>query len=131
MAAPSKALNITLWVAQIIVAVLLLWAASVKLLKPINDIPAMWPWAGQVSSTLVRFTGVVDLLGALGLILPPVFRLKPILTPLAAVGVVVLMICASIFHISRGEGSQIGINIVVLMIAAFIAWGRFKTIARR
>jgi len=122
---PSKALNITLWVAQLLLASSMVWAASMKLLQP-EKVAAMWPWAGQVSPALVKFTGIVDLLGGLGLVLPILLNIKPKLTPIAAICVIVLMVCASIFHVVRGEASQIGVNIVFASIAAFIAWGRFK-----
>lgn len=85
----------------------------------------MWPWAGQVSPSFVKFTGIIDLLGAVGLVFPALLRIRPWLTPLAATGIVLLMIAASIFHVSRGEASLIGFNIVVAAIAAFIAWGRY------
>jgi uncharacterized membrane protein YphA (DoxX/SURF4 family) len=121
---PSMALNITLWVAQFLLASSLVWAGFMKLFQP-EKVAAMWPWAGQVSDALVKFTGIVDLLGAIGLILPAMLRIKPKLTPIAALGVVALMITASIFHIVRGEASSIGANIVFGIIATFIAWGRF------
>ncbi len=123
---PSKVLNISLWVAQVLVAATLLWAAYVKLAEPVSTVAAMWPWAGEVSPVFLKFTGLVDLAGGLGLILPALLNIKPKLTPIAAVGVVVLMVCASVFHVVRGEASSIGFNIVFGLIAAFIAWGRFK-----
>ena len=122
----SKVLHITLWVAQLLLAFTLLWSGTMKLLQPIEQLSAMWPWAGEVPVALVKLTGIVDVLGAFGLVLPALLRIKPQLTPLAAVGVIVLMVCASIFHILRGETSQIGVNIVFAIIAAFVAWGRFK-----
>jgi hypothetical protein len=120
-----KLLNITLWIAQLLVALLLLWAGYVKLVKPIAELAAMWPWAGEVSAVFVRFTGVIDLLGAAGLVLPAALRIQPKLTPIAAIGIIILMVCASVFHVLRGEGASIGFNIGVIAIAAFIAWGRF------
>nr|WKN39937.1 DoxX family protein [Tunicatimonas sp. TK19036] len=122
----SKVLHITLWVAQLLLAFTLLWSGTMKLFQPIEQLSAMWPWAGEVPVALVKLTGIVDALGAFGLVLPALLRIKPQLTPLAAVGVIVLMVCASIFHILRGETSQIGVNIVFAIIAAFVAWGRFK-----
>ena len=122
----SKVLHITLWVAQLLLAFTLLWSGTMKLFQPIEQLSAMWPWAGEVPEALVKLTGIVDALGAFGLVLPALLRIKPQLTPLAAVGVIVLMVCASIFHILRGETSQIGVNIVFAIIAAFVAWGRFK-----
>lgn len=116
--------NILLWVAQGLLSATLLWSGSIKLFQPVNDLAAMWPWAGQVAPVLLRFTGIVDLLAAVGLILPMALNIKPKLTVYAAAGVVLLMLVASVFHIARGEASSIGINIVFAAIAAFIVWGR-------
>jgi hypothetical protein len=123
---PSKALHIALWVVQILVAITLLWASAVKLFQPVGEVAAMWPWAGEVPVAVLKLTGVVDLLGGLGLILPALLRIQPRLTPIAAVGIVVLMFCASAFHISRGEGSQIGFNVLFAALSAFVAWGRWR-----
>jgi len=120
----SKALHITLWIAQAVLAASLIWAAVMKLFQPIEVISAMWPWTYEVPVALVKFTGIIDLLGGLGLILPAMLRIKPGLTTVAACGVIVLMISASIFHISRGEASEIGVNILFAIIAAFVVWGR-------
>jgi len=122
----SKIIHITLWGAQVILAGSLIWAASMKLFQPIEKLSAMWPWTSQISVTAVKLTGIVDLLGALGLILPALLRTRPKLTPIAAIAIVLLMLCASIFHIARGEASLIGVNIVFAVIAAFVAWGRLR-----
>jgi hypothetical protein len=123
---PSKALHIALWVVQVLVATTLLWATAVKLFQPVGEVAAMWPWAGEVPVAVLKLTGVVDLLGGLGLTLPALLRIQPQLTPIAALGVVVLMVCASVFHIARGEGSQIGFNVVFAALSVFVAWGRFR-----
>ena len=84
------------------------------------------PWAAQVPEALVRFIGVAEVLGAVGLILPSLLRIQPKLTPIAAVGLALVMLFAVVFHISRGETPMIGMNFILIAIAAFIAWGRFK-----
>lgn len=86
----------------------------------------MWPWAGEVPVAVLKLTGVVDLLGGLGLILPALLQIQPRLTPIAAVGIVALMFCASLFHIVRGEGNQIGFNVVFAALSGFVAWGRLR-----
>jgi hypothetical protein len=123
---PSKLLNIILWVTQALLAATLIWAAAMKLFQPIEKLSAMWPWAGQVPVALVKFTGIIDLLGALGLLLPALLRIRPKLTPIVAVAIIVLMVCAGIFHTARGEASVIGVNIIFALMATFIAWGRFS-----
>ncbi|HVI47829.1 MAG TPA: DoxX family protein [Chitinophaga sp.] len=122
---PSKAMHIFLWIAQVLLAGILAWGAAEKLFRPISGLAAMWPWAGQIPAVFVRATGLIDLAGAAGLILPALLRIRPKLTPIAAVAVIVLMICAGAFHIIRGEAAVIGANIFFAAIAAFIAWGRF------
>ena len=69
---------------------------------------------------------MLDLLGGIGIILVALLKIKPGLTPVAASGVVLLMISASVFHISRGEASVIGFNIMLMLLASFITWGRYK-----
>lgn len=121
----SKPMHIALWVAQVLLAALLLSGFIMKFL-PIEKISAVMPWTGQVPVLVVRLLGVIDLLGAIGLILPALLLIKPQLTPWAALCIIALMICAIIFHVSRGEISVIGVNVFSLIIAGFIAWGRFK-----
>ena len=123
----SKAIHITLWIAQVVLAALLVMGAVMKFM-PIEKIAPMMPWMAQVSPMSVRLLGLVDLLGAIGIIIPSLLRIKPQLTPWAALCIIVLMLSASIFHVSRGEASAIGFNIFCALIATFIAWGRFKKV---
>jgi uncharacterized membrane protein YphA (DoxX/SURF4 family) len=122
----SKAMHISLWAAQIVLAIVFIWAAMMKLFQPAEKLAAMWPWTGQVPASLVKFTGIVDLLGGIGLVLPSLLHIKPKLTPITAIGIIVLMVCGSVFHILRGEASAIRVNIIFTCIAIFIAWGRFR-----
>jgi DoxX-like family len=72
----------------------------------------------------VRFMGVVDMAGGLGMLLPAITRIKPQLTVWAALGCVVLQACAMVFHISRGEAMVTPMNLVFLALSAFVFWGR-------
>lgn len=119
----SKAMHIALWVAQILLALIFVWAAYAKLFQPIEETAKMMPWA-QENPNLLKFTGMVEIIAALGLILPVAFGILPKLTVFAAYGIILLMIAASVFHVSRGESSLIGMNIAFLLLAVFIAWGR-------
>ncbi|RZJ53578.1 MAG: DoxX family protein [Flavobacterium sp.] len=119
-----KAIKIMLWSAQIILSIGFLWGSFLKLFFSVEKLAAMWPWAGQVSVLFLRFTGIIDLLGGIGILLPTVFNLKPKLVPVTAIAIIALMFCASIFHICRGEGSQIGINIFFVVLAGFVFFGR-------
>ena len=121
----NKGLHIGLWIAQALVALMLLWGASAKLGTPTEELAKMMPWAVE-NPLLVTLTGIVDLLGGLGLLLPALLRIKPQFTVYAAYGTIVLMVAAAIFHISRGEYESVGMNVVILLIAVFIAWGRSK-----
>jgi hypothetical protein len=120
----SKPVHVSLWIVQIVLSLMLIWSSAMKLFQSPKELSAMWPWAGEVSVSLVKITGVVDLLGALGLVLPMLLRIKPILTVAAALGIILLIICAAVFHISRGEGSQIMPNVIFALLAGFVAWGR-------
>jgi putative oxidoreductase len=121
-----KALHVTLWVAQVALALMFIMTGVMKLAQPIEELAKSLPWASQVPAAFVRFIGLSELLGGLGLILPAAFRIKPVLTPWAALGLATIMILASGFHLSRGESSVIGMNLILAAIALFIAWGRFK-----
>jgi uncharacterized membrane protein YphA (DoxX/SURF4 family) len=121
----SRTMNVILWIAQVILAVSFIWSATMKLFQPVGKLAEMWPWTA-VNAGLVKFTGVLDLMAGIGLVLPAILRIQPKLTIYAAYGTVGLMIAASIFHILRGEASQIGVNIFFAVIAVFIAWGRQK-----
>jgi hypothetical protein len=93
--------------------------------------PALWnqalhqiPWLPALSQHLFIFIGACEFLGGAGLILPRVTGVKPILTPIAAIGLTLVMILAAIFHIGRGEYGFLAINIVLGGVAAFIAYER-------
>jgi uncharacterized membrane protein YphA (DoxX/SURF4 family) len=119
---PSKFVNILLWIIQFLQSLTFLWSGSMKLFDP-AALP--WQWIRD-DPGLVKITAFFDLSAGFGLVLPALLRIKPGLTVYAAYGAILLMIAASIYHISRGEGSQIGFNIFMLALAAFIAWGRLK-----
>lgn len=99
-----------------------------KLLVPKEElVNAGQGWAEDVSAGNVRLIGVVEVLGAVGLILPalPAFvHIAPILVPLAAVGLVLVMVGAAVIHARRKEAPNLAVN-VVLIAALFVAWGRF------
>ena len=118
------ALHVALWGAQILLAAMFGFAGFTKLTAPMADLAGMMPWTAVVGETLTRFIGTSELLGAIGLLLPSLFRIQPKLSPLAAVGLTVVMVLASLFHISRGEYAVVPVNLVLGSIAAFVAWGR-------
>jgi len=119
----ARLYNILLWIAQVLTAGSLIWASAMKLLQPAEALAVMWPWTAD-HPVLVTVTGIADLLAGIGLIVPAIVRICPILSVYAAAGVVALMITATLFHIMRGEAAQTGINVFFALIALFIVWGR-------
>lgn len=122
----AKALNISLWAAQIFLVLVFFITGAGKLFLPMENLYALIPWTKDVSSIPVRLIGFSEIIGSIGLLLPSLLRIKPELTPWAAAGVAIVMLLAIFFNISMGETSVIGINILLFLIAVFIAWGRFK-----
>lgn len=122
----AKRQNNILWTLQVLLAALFLMAGSMKLFQPISELAKMLPWATEFPAVMVRFIGLSELLGAIGLLLPSIFRIQPILTPIAAIGLSIVQLLAMGFHLSRGESSMIGANIVFISLAVLIAWGRLK-----
>lgn len=121
----SRAVTIALWVVQILLSITLLYAAWMKLFSDRDALAAMWPWTAD-SPNLVKVTGVFDALGALGMIIPGITRMSDRWTAAAGIGIVLLMICATTFHISRGEAHLIGFNIVMAALGGFVAGGRWS-----
>jgi uncharacterized membrane protein YphA (DoxX/SURF4 family) len=121
--ARSKVLHITLWIAQAILAGMFILGGFMKTFTPIPELSVTMPWATDIPA-LTRFTGISELLAGLGLILPAALRIAPRLTVLSAYGLVLIMVLALLFHISRGEVSDISKNIVLGLLSFFIAWGR-------
>lgn len=121
----SRGLHIGLWVAQVLLGLAFIMAGQMKLFTGMDELAKTIPWAPEVGG-LTRFIGLSELLGGLGLILPAATRIKPILTPVAALGLLLVMVLAMGFHVMRGEFSALPINLVLGGIAAFIAWGRLK-----
>jgi uncharacterized membrane protein YphA (DoxX/SURF4 family) len=120
-------MNIVLWIIQILLALLFLFAGVTKLVLPIEVLTAMGsPNQVQLPGLFIRFIGVCETLGALGLILPGVFRRRRDLTPLAAIGLVIIMIGAVVLTIIA-DGVAAGIGpLVVGLLCAFVAYGRWN-----
>ena len=118
-------MDTALWILQVLLAVAFVGAGLMKLTQPKAKIAERMAWANDFSDTQVKFIGLVELLGAVGLILPAITRILPILTPLAAVGLVLTMIGAALTHIRRGEMPMVLPNLVLLVLAAIVAYGRF------
>jgi uncharacterized membrane protein YphA (DoxX/SURF4 family) len=118
-------MNVFLWVLQGLLAVAFAGAGFMKLTQPIEKLGKQMTWVPRFSPPVVRFVGAVELLGAIGLILPWATGIAKVLTPLAAVGLAVTMVLAAVHHLQHKEAKQLPINIVLFAIAAVIAIGRF------
>jgi putative oxidoreductase len=122
----SKALNVGLWIAQGLLAAAFFMAGSGKATQPIADLAVNMAWVTALPEAMVRFIGTVEVLGAIGLLLPALTRFKTWLTPLAAAGLTTIMALAIPFHLARSEPQGVVVNLVLGSVAAFIAWGRYK-----
>lgn len=119
-------MNIALWIAQLFLAFSLFYSGGTKAFVTIADLAVQWPSIGAIDPLLVRLLGIVDMLGAIGLIVPAILRIRPMLTVLAAWGVLALMACALVFHVRQDELGQVGVNLFFGSLALFIAWGRSR-----
>ena len=121
-------MNIALWIVQALLAAQFLFAGGMKLIMPIEDMMKQMPL--PLPDWFLLFTGVVEVLGAIGLILPWLLRIRPGLTPLAAAGLVIIMIGATAYHLAAGEVASALIPLVVGILAAFVAYGRWRLTPR-
>lgn len=118
--------NIVLWIIASLLAVAFVAAGAMKLVQPKEKLAASGlAWTEDFSPGVVKLIGGLEVLAAIGLILPAVLDIVPVLVPLAAVGLIALMIGAAITHARRKESQMIVANLVLLALAAVVAWGRF------
>lgn len=118
-------MNIVLWIVQILLALAFVLAGATKALQPMETLAGRMPWVDDYSTRTVRLIGVLEILGGLGLVLPWALNIATVLTPLAAVGLAIIMVLAAVHHGHRGEMAQVGFNVLLLVLALFVAWGRF------
>lgn len=120
-------MNILLWILQILLALLFLFAGITKLVLPADVLQAAGsPNAIKFSALFLKFIGVLETLGGLGLILPGIFHRQQYLTPLAALGLVIIMIGAVVTTIMGDGVSMIFGPLVIGLLCAFVAYGRWK-----
>lgn len=119
-------MDIVLWVDAAVLAAILAGTGVLRLVRSQDELAAMrHHWVEAFSPGLVKGIGVLELLGAVGLVVPPLVGVAPVLAPVAAVGVVLLMAAASMTHARRSEWSNAAGTVVLLVMAALVAWGRF------
>jgi uncharacterized membrane protein YphA (DoxX/SURF4 family) len=117
----------TLWTVQILLALLFLFAGVSKFVMPAEQITKDMP-AALAAPWFIHFIGVCEVLGALGLILPGLLRIKPGLTPLAAAGLVIIMIGATVLTLPHGVAIAL-FPLVTGILAAFVAYGRWRELS--
>ena len=113
----------SLWIAQVVLAAVFGIAGAAKVLLP-DAFDAGLGWSATIAPSMLRFIGLMELLGAIGLIAPAATRIAPAVTPLAAGGLTTVMLLASLFHAYRHEPANIAVNIALGLVAGFVAWGR-------
>jgi putative oxidoreductase len=122
----SKGLHIALWVAQVLLFLAFLFFGGFKL---VTSTEQLLKYDATQSIPLTRFIGVAEVLGALGVLLPAATRIRPGLTPLAALGLFTIMVLATGHHVMRGDIATAFPTVGALgVLAAFVAWGRSKKV---
>ena len=111
-----------LWIIQGLMALLFLFAGVMKFITPVEEMTAHVPLPGP----LLHFIGAAEVLGGLGLILPGLLRIQPGLTPLAAAGLSIIMVGATVITFATMDAMTALIPLVVLLLVAFVAYGRWR-----
>ncbi len=119
-------MNRLLWVLQGLLGVYFFFTGIIHFIVP-PGLPAPMAWMYELSPGLHYFSGAAEILASLGLILPGLTRIQTRLTPLAALGLALVMVGAAVWHATRsGEVANIFMNIVLMSLAGFVAYGRWK-----
>lgn len=118
-------MNIALWILQGTLAALFAGAGLLKLTRPLDDLEKkVGGWVHDVPLPLIRTVGTLEIAAAFGLVLPAALDIAPFLTWLAAAGLVLTMIGGSVVHARRSESQEVAVNVVFVLLAAVVVWGR-------
>jgi hypothetical protein len=118
-------MNLALWIVAGLLSVSYLIAGCAKLIMPKEMYAAKVRWAEEFSAGSIKAIGALEVLAAVGLVLPAALDIAPVLVPLAALGLVIIMVGALITRIRRHEAKYMVADLVYLVLAGFVAWGRF------
>jgi uncharacterized membrane protein YphA (DoxX/SURF4 family) len=120
-------MNVVLWIVAGVLALVFLAAGLTKLSRPKEKLSASkgMGWTNDVSAGMIKIIGGLEVLAAIGLILPAALGVAPVLVPLAALGLVLVMIGAVVTHVRRKESQAVLTPLVLLILAAVVVWGRF------
>ena len=118
-------MNIVLWILQVLLGIYFLFVGVNHFIVP-PGLPAPMSWVYELSTGLHYFSGTAEILAGLGLILPGLTKIQTRLTPLAGTGLVLVMIGAIVWHVQRGEVVNIFSNLILAVLAGFVAYGRWR-----
>jgi hypothetical protein len=118
-------MNVFLWIVQGILAAMFALSGASKAVQPKETLAQKYEWMYDVSQPTIRFIGIAEVLGAIGLILPAATAIAPVLTPVAATGLAVLMLLAAALHVRRKETRGVWVTAILVALAVLVAWGRF------
>jgi hypothetical protein len=119
-------MNLALWIVAIVLAAVFAGSGLMKQFVPKDKlVTAGQGWAQDFSPSSIRLIGLAEILGAIGLVLPAAVHIAPVLVPSAAIGLVLVMVGAAVVHARRNEPMNVAVNLVLIALAAFVAWGRF------
>jgi hypothetical protein len=117
--------NVFLWILQILLALIMLAGGGAMLARSREQLADAMPWVTSFTPAQLKGLGALKVLAAIGLVAPAATGIAPVWTPIAAVGVVLLMTGAAITHLRARELPNVGVNAVLFALAAVVAWGRF------
>lgn len=118
-------MNVVLWILQGVLGAAFLFAGATKVLRPKDELAKQMAWVVNSSANAVKLLGAAEVLGGLGLVLPAWTGIAPLLTPLAAVGLMIVMVGAAVTHLRRNEYPMVIFTVVLFVLLAVVAWGRF------
>ena len=119
-------MNTTIWIIQGILAAMFTMAGVMKSTQPIEKLAPKMPWVNDYSPGMVRFVGISELLGAIGLIVPMATGILPILTPIAAAALALVMVLAAVYHIRKAEYAGTVPSLVLFVLCAVVAYFRYQ-----
>jgi len=122
-------MNVVLWVLQVLAGLAFLGSGFAKVITPIEKLAVRMGWVNSMPPMAVRGIGVIEILEAIGLIVPWLTQILPILTPIAGIGLVITMIGAIAVHVQRKELNRVAPSVVLGILALIIAIGRFSVTA--
>jgi len=123
-------MNVVLWVVAGLLAAAFLAAGLTKVTSPREKLLERMAWVNDFPQGQVKAIGALEVLGAIGLVLPALTKIAPVLVPLAATGLVLTMAGAVVVHLRRGDGFGAAVPSLVLgLLSLFVAWGRFGAYA--